>query len=449
MRKHAKTIASWLIILAFIFFGLALIAANIEIFQMIPFLFALVGILCCISGMGVLLFIYSRNLLKKIKQDESILNIQNTEYSSLESKHLNVVTESNPEKTTSNIDSELEDYMTENKFYEGMSKLTNSALEDVLKQRNDLLMPAEIVEAAENEISHRKSIKENISAFSNEQILKLLGSKQNYLPEFLIAEEEAKKRNLKIGQGAEVNGNEFKGEKDYIELLEKLELKQSTKEKIKSLIDFIVQSITQEQIMLCFFINWDIKTKVEKKNNLGAIAAGGALFGIAGAMIANSVFPEYENVSSNGYLGILIVTKENILIRYYWSDIFFDGRISCDHLKEFAFKISQQKIMSRIFKIRSNQVYLKRSNQVYLNTIRSSSGSIFEFNESKVYIDEAIPYVDESESYNFSTSLLLPKLCEEIISKMYRSEKTETCPACNAIVFENSVLCFNCGLRLS
>ena len=82
---------------------LSRIENKARIFQLLTSLFALGGIAC---------LIYSINLFmkSKIKQDESKLNIKNSDYSILESSPLNVDTKSDDEIISSDTDSELEIY---------------------------------------------------------------------------------------------------------------------------------------------------------------------------------------------------------------------------------------------------------------------------------------------------------------------------------------------------
>ena len=83
-----------------------------------------------------------------------------------------------------------------NQFEEAMAKRTDSELENILNsQPGDYQSGA--IEAAEQEINRRKVIRDKFSKYSDEQIIEILKSKNNYQSfEIEVANEEAERRNL-------------------------------------------------------------------------------------------------------------------------------------------------------------------------------------------------------------------------------------------------------------
>ena len=85
----------------------------------------------------------------------------------------------------------------ENKYSEKMSNLSNSELENILGQFNEL-QPEEL-SAAEEEMSNRNSVRSLIAKLSDDELLELLKLDPDNSQEYNIAEAEAVKRNLNYG----------------------------------------------------------------------------------------------------------------------------------------------------------------------------------------------------------------------------------------------------------
>lgn len=103
-----------------------------------------------------------------------------------------------------------------NQFEDAMSKRTDEDLQKIIGSQADHYHP-EAVKAAEQEIKKREFFRDELSKYSDEQILEILISGKNY-QQFEIAAEEAKKRNLNF------NYEEVKAETVINEEIKKLKI---------------------------------------------------------------------------------------------------------------------------------------------------------------------------------------------------------------------------------
>jgi hypothetical protein len=178
--------------------------------------------------------------------------------------------------------------------------------------------------------------------------------------------------------------------------LKKIENEKLTEE-VRTLVNSIVNSSTKDEILMYSFFQNDVILKENKGTNIG-LYVGGALGGVMGATVGSVLFDNPSSYSYTGNIGILVVTKENIIIKYFSTDI-YPGRIYYEQLKRLSSKIST-KINLQV------KSYSISKSQILNNEIRSKYDK-FKFDVPKIYLNE-------NNIITPPTNFALKDLCKEL-----------------------------------
>jgi hypothetical protein len=183
-------------------------------------------------------------------------------------------------------------------------------------------------------------------------------------------------------------------------------------------IGLIVKAMTAEPPLSYTFVNWGIKE--EKSGGWTGVLVGGALFGIAGAMVGNCLAP--GSCTYSGEIGILVITQSQILIGHFTAPLpSGDGRIVPDHLELFRSQLDSDTIVRKEFNICQTQVSRPPQSDTVVNLVCGSEG--ISFGKSDLYINDAIyelpGAVDIQNRIAQLGTLVTPA---EFVANLYRGE---------------------------
>lgn len=150
-------------------------------------------------------------------------------------------------------------------------------------------------------------------------------------------------------------------------------------------IDIILKAMTTEPPLAYSFISWNIQEK--KSGGLLGVVVGGALGGIAGAMIGNCLAP--GSCTYSGEIGILVVTNSQVLIGHFSGPLQSgDGRLVPDHLGLFRAQLDARTISRKTFNIRQTQVSRSFESDSVINLACGDDN--LSFRKSDLYVNNTL-----------------------------------------------------------
>jgi len=149
-------------------------------------------------------------------------------------------------------------------------------------------------------------------------------------------------------------------------------------------LDFIVNSLSDEQPLCYTFINCGVQEK--KKGGVGWLI-GGMMGGVMGAMIGNTLNPGSCNYS--GELGLLLVNKSKIILGHLIVPFeSADANISSDHLKLLRAKLDDKTLDIKEFNI--CQVQFLISDAAGSTSSLVNGNEVRTFKKSNLYINDTL-----------------------------------------------------------
>jgi len=134
-------------------------------------------------------------------------------------------------------------------------------------------------------------------------------------------------------------------------------------------IDLIVKAATNKAAPDKELLGYTfIHRRVQKKGSgLLGTAVGGALFGVSGAMIGNTLGS--LDAGYSGELGVLVVTENKVIIGHFCAPFLSrGGKISSGHLELFRTQLNSRKVACTAFDIRHTQLTQHPDGTVTLGT---------------------------------------------------------------------------------
>ena len=183
------------------------------------------------------------------------------------------------------------------------------------------------------------------------------------------------------------------------------------RENVQALINTIVKSATEKEVLMYSFFQCDL-VKNNENSNIGTYV-GGVLGGITGAMIGSAFNSNSTNYS--GGIGILIITEQDIIMKTFPTKIYFPGCIHHKQIREFLSEISTGK------NLKENICSINKS-QVQNNEIRTGK-FVYEIIPAKIYIDQdkilELPTIDKLKSLckDLGSLVTAEEFIEGIINK--------------------------------
>ncbi|MEI6141894.1 MAG: hypothetical protein WCP85_21665 [Mariniphaga sp.] len=208
---------------------------------------------------------------------------------------------------------------------------------------------------------------------------------------------------------------------------QKEEEKKKLIEKTKTIITDIVNATTQDEPQLYLLLNHDIKFSenvIVSGESIGRSLGGGwGITGLIGEIIGHG--NDVVDVNITGNIGILVVTKENIIIKSIKTELENPNWISYEELKYLHSQIttSHFSIKEKMFKINKSQIFKDRI---------ITDNSDFSFWKSDVYNNNSLLYEIPNQS-NFVI------LCEELGSIITKEESAKREKEKNIVTYEDII----------